>query len=65
MEVAPEVRDLEQLARTSNVSMSRALAKAGVAKSTYWRWRYDGKEPLTGTVRKVRAAIQELSRQSA
>jgi hypothetical protein len=61
MEVAPEVQELEVLAQTVNVPMSRALARAGVSLSTYWRWRHAGKEPLTTTVRKVRAAIEELA----
>lgn len=61
MQVAPEVRELEALAQGANIPMSRALARAGVSLSTYWRWRHEGKEPLTGTIRKVRAAIGELS----
>jgi hypothetical protein len=61
MEIAPEVEELEQLAGAANIPMSRALAKAGVSLSTYWRWRHEGKEPLTGTIRKVRAAITELA----
>jgi hypothetical protein len=61
MQVAPEVRDLEALAEARKVPMSRALTRAGVSLSTYWRWRHEGKEPLTGTIRKVRAAIHELA----
>lgn len=65
MEVAPEVVELELLAGKAAVPMSRALAKAGVSLSTYWRWRHEGKEPLTGTIRKVRAAIGELADERA
>lgn len=61
MSVAPEVIELELLAQKVAVPMSLALKRAGVASTTYWRWRHDGKEPLTGTIRKVRAAINELS----
>lgn len=61
MEIAPEVRELEVLAERAKIPMSRALARAGVSLSTYWRWRHEGKEPLTGTIRKVRAAINELA----
>lgn len=61
MEIAPEVVELERLAGAANIPMSRALVRAGVSLSTYWRWRHEGKEPLTGTIRKVRAAITELS----
>lgn len=61
MDIAPEVIELELLADRVNVSMFDAIAKAGVSSSTYWRWRHDGKEPMTATVRRVRAAIRELS----
>ena len=61
MEIAPEVTELEDLAGKLAVKLPEALRRAGVANSTYWRWRYAGKEPLTGTIRKVRAAINELA----
>jgi hypothetical protein len=61
MSIAPEVIELEQLAQRVAVPMSVALKRAGVASTTYWRWRHEGKEPLTGTIRKVRAAINEIS----
>lgn len=62
MQIAPEVTELEALAERLNVPMGQALKRAGVASTTYWRWRHAEKEPLTKTVRKVRAAIEELSR---
>lgn len=61
MEIAPEVLELEALADSARVPLGRALRKAGVASSTYWRWRHDGKWPSTKTVGKVRAAIEELA----
>lgn len=61
MSIAPEVIELEELARAKAVRLPEALRLAGVASSTYWRWRHDGKEPLTRTVRKIRAAIDELA----
>lgn len=65
MNIAPEVIELEQLAQRVAVPMSQALKRAGVASTTYWRWRHEGKEPLTGTIRKVRAAITELAERAA
>lgn len=65
MQIAPEVIELEQLAQRVAVPMSRALKRAGVASTTYWRWRHEGKEPLTGTIRKVRSAINELAGERA
>lgn len=61
MEMAPEVREIEQLAEGAKLPMSRVLAQAGVASSSYWRWRYAGIEPHTRTVRKLKAAISELA----
>lgn len=64
MEIAPEVIELEELAARERVDLPLALAKAGVAKTTHYRWT-KGAEPLTGTIRKVRAAILELAQQAA
>ena len=65
MQIAPEVIELEQLAQREAVQMGLALKRAGVASTTYWRWRHAGKEPLTGTIRKIRAAITELAERAA
>lgn len=61
MEVAPEVIELELLAQKAAVPMAKALRHAGVAHTTYWRWRNEGKDPQSSTLRKVRAAITELA----
>lgn len=60
MEVAPEVLEVVALAKSANVALPRALERAGVASSTYWRWVKQGSEPSTGTIRKLKAAIHEL-----
>jgi hypothetical protein len=57
--VAPEVREVEALAKSSNVALPLALERAGVATSTYWRWGR-GSEPSTKTIRKLKAAIHAL-----
>lgn len=62
MQIAPEVSELEAQAKAAKVAITRALAHAGVANSTFYRWKHEGAEPLARTVRKVRAAIEELSR---
>lgn len=61
MQIAPEVRELEDLAEQTRIPISRALSKAGVSLSTYWRWRHEGAEPKGTTVRKVKSAFAELS----
>jgi hypothetical protein len=65
MATAPEIVELEQLAKARDIPMSAALRLSGVAPSTYWRWRHADKEPLTTTVRKIRAAIEALSGERA
>lgn len=61
MQIAPEIHELEVMAQAASIHIYSALSKAGVARSTYWRWKNDGAAPSTVTVRKVRAAINELA----
>lgn len=65
MEIAPEVNELEALAEAKAVPLGVALKRAGVSSTTYWRWRHEGREPLTKTVRRIRAAIVELAAEAA
>lgn len=65
MEIAPEVIELEQLAARVGVSFPAALKKAGLAHTTYPRWKNEGREPSTRTIRKLRAAIAELAEERA
>jgi hypothetical protein len=65
MSIAPEVIELEQLAQRVAVPMEDALIKAGVDRTTYWRWHHHGKEPLNRTLRRVRAAIAEIAAERA
>ncbi len=65
MQIAPEVSELVDLAKAANVPISRALRRANIPSSTYWRWLNKGSEPSTRTVRNLRAAIQELSGEAA
>lgn len=58
--ITPEVREIQTMAAEANIPMSRVLDKAGVALTTYWRWRH-GSEPKVGTIRKLKEAITELS----
>ena len=60
MQIAPEVTELEALAAKAKVRMSKVLAEAGVASTTYWRWRHAGIEPNTKTVRRIKDAIDAL-----
>lgn len=61
METVPEVEELERLAQAASVPMGDALKRAGVAPSTYYRWREGLVDPLTTTLRRIRIAIDELA----
>ncbi len=65
MQIAPEVREVEDLARIAKVPLSKALRRAGVASTTYWRWVNAGSEPSTKTIRKIKTAIHELGVEAA
>ena len=60
MQIAPEVVELDALAHQAKVPITRALARAGVSYSNYYRWRHNGQEPMAGSIRKVREAIEQI-----
>lgn len=60
MQIDPEVIELEDLAAAANIKMSAVLARAGVATTTHWRWVNEGADPKAKTLRKVRAALDEM-----
>lgn len=61
MERAPEIVALELRAEQAGVQISRALAVARVAPSTYYRWREGITDPQTRTLRRVRTAIDAIA----
>lgn len=65
MQIAPEVIEIDALAQAANVPITVALARAGVSYSNYWRWHHKGQEPMSGSVRKIREAIEEIAAERA
>lgn len=61
-QAAPEVEEIEALATTANVSMSVVLKRAGVAPTTWWRWRKGAFDPRQATLRKIRGVLDETIR---
>lgn len=57
----PEITEIEDLARAANLPLERVLAHAGVATTTWWRWKNEKYEPRIKTLRKLRLALDELS----
>jgi predicted transcriptional regulator len=58
MEVDPQITAIEQRAKDAGVKMASVLRDAGVAATTWWRWREGTVEPKLGTLRKVEAALE-------
>lgn len=58
MDIDPQILELERRASEAQVPMAPVLRDAGVAATTWWRWRNDGVEPKLGTVRRVREALE-------
>lgn len=59
MEKAPEVAEIESLASTAGISIDDVLKRAGVATTTWWRWREGHFLPRLSTLRKVRSALND------
>lgn len=57
MDVDPQIIEIERRAKAADVQMAPVLRDAGVAATTWWRWRNDGVEPKLGTLRRVREAL--------
>lgn len=55
------VAEVETAAMSAGVAMRDVLARAGVAPSTYWRWRKEGRWPSTSTLARLRAAVADLA----
>lgn len=58
---APTCEDLERMADLVGVPMPVALAHAGIAYTTWWRWRAKRVEPRASTLRKLQLVLAELS----
>lgn len=59
-EIAPEVLELQSLIWANKLRVSHVMRRANVAPSTWTRWS-NGSQPNLGTLRKIKAAIGELS----
>lgn len=57
MQVDPQILELERRASRAQLPMAPILRDAGVAATTWWRWRHDGVEPKLSTLRRVREAL--------
>lgn len=57
----PTCDDLERMASLVGVPMPVALAHAGIAHTTWWRWRTERVAPRASTLKKLQLVIAELS----
>jgi len=58
MEIDPQIAAIEERAKAAELPMAPILRDAGVAATTWWRWRNDGVEPKLGTLRRVEEALE-------
>lgn len=59
------ISDLEQLCLIEGIALKQVLHRAGVAYSTWWRWKVGKNEPLQGTLRRLNAVVREISDEAA
>lgn len=66
METVPEVAEIAARAEAANIGMDAVLRRAGIARTTWWRW-VDGRfEPRMSTLRRVHQALEaELQERAA
>ena len=57
MVVDQQIIDIEHRAQAADIQMAPVLRDAGVAATTWWRWRNGAVEPKLGTLRRVREAL--------
>lgn len=63
--VAETAAELEALAKKAGVTMSAVCARAGIPRSTWWRWqRGDHESPTMGTRLKLAEALRDLSQEA-
>jgi transcriptional regulator with XRE-family HTH domain len=56
------LKQFEDDCAKAGVSVPDVLKDAGVAQSTWWRWKNDRFEPRGATLRKLREALDRKSR---
>jgi predicted transcriptional regulator len=49
--------DIERLAREAGISLADACRRAGIAQSTFSRWKAGKTEPTLGVYRRLRDAV--------
>ena len=59
------IADLKAYASERGVKITAATAQAGIAYSTYWRWKEGKALPNYATVLRVRRAIDQLADKAA
>lgn len=58
------LKQFEDDCAEAGVSVPDVLKDAGVAQSTYWRWKNDRFEPRSATIRKLRDSLDRRSKKS-
>lgn len=59
-DISPHLRSIEVQVRAAGMSMTAFLTQAGVARTTWWRWRAGRGTPNMTTWNRVQAVRQTL-----
>lgn len=59
LKVDPQVVEIQERAQAASLDMARVLADAGVAASTWYRWREGKVGPNLSTLRRVQGALEK------
>lgn len=57
--------EIERECADAGLDIVQVLSKAGIAYSTWWRWKDGRFEPRPATLRRLRAVIQASSQEAA
>lgn len=50
---------IEAACEANGLVLSQVLAQAGVAQTTWWRWKENKFEPRAATLRKIQTVVQQ------
>jgi len=65
MDIREIIYNCEEDARASGFKASEVCKEAGLARTTFWRWKNNKAKPNLETVSKWQAALERLKRRKA
>lgn len=65
MHEADPIAEIELACGAAGLSIDAVLERAGVAHTTWWRWKGGKFEPRPATLRKIKSAMDALASRDA